>query len=212
MVAALSAYTTELQLNRPVRRVLPPVPVVPGERGRRDGTTSTSTSDNDGGAGRTSTPEPPSSDLRQTDPPVFDPRPALEDMPVFVRGRQQSKTHGRWVDAHGTVHKLLSGEHDGQHAAVTLRAIDLGLIPSRGRLARAGDVELKFALGMRQRWEKTQTVSHETIVINNPKGPCPGPLGCDGLLSRYLPPGATLTVWWPGDNSPHKTYRGVPDQ
>lgn len=84
--------------------------------------------------------------------------------------------------------------------------MDLGLIPAGSHLARSGDVELKLAIQMRENWQRTGSVSKETVVINHPDGPCRGRLSCDGLLARYLPPGGELTVYWPGGNV--KTYRG----
>ncbi|MBT8226776.1 MAG: hypothetical protein HKP61_17120 [Dactylosporangium sp.] len=141
----------------------------------------------------------------------FDPQPYLDEMPVFVReGRTRPKTHGRWRDRHGATHRLLSG-YDGHYSPlIDQRAIRLGLIPNGAKLLTSGDVEMKFAMARRETWARTGVVTRETIVINNPKGPCSGKLSCDGLLNRYLPPGGELTVCWPGGN--HKTYRGVPDQ
>jgi hypothetical protein len=46
-------------------------------------------------------------------------------------------------------------------------------------------------------------IQEATIVIDRP--PCAGVLGCDELLSRFLPPDAVLTVYWPEGS---KTYRG----
>jgi hypothetical protein len=155
-----------------------------------------------GGGGGVVGPPPASRRLA-----AFDLVALLDDMPVFVRdGQTRPKTHGRWVDEDGVVHDLLSGEHDGVYKAVNQRAIDLGIIPAGTGLARAGDVELKFALGMRRTWERTKVAPKEKIVINHPDGPCEGEYSCDGLLSRYLPPGGELTVYWLGGNS--RTYRG----
>ena len=61
---------------------------------------------------------------------------------------------------------------------------------------------------MRDEWQRTNTPTREDIVINNPNGPCQGPLGCDALLPRFLPPGSELTVHWPGGQ--RQTYRGAP--
>ncbi|MFY1674012.1 DddA-like double-stranded DNA deaminase toxin [Plantactinospora sp. WMMB334] len=51
---------------------------------------------------------------------------------------------------------------------------------------------------------------HAVLVVS--KRPCPGPLGCDRLLTGLLPAGATLTVYVTGKNSgPQlwKTYTGT---
>ncbi|MBT8224498.1 MAG: hypothetical protein HKP61_19440 [Dactylosporangium sp.] len=141
----------------------------------------------------------------------FDPRPCLDQLPVFSRDRRgRTKTHGMWIDEHGVAHDLLSGEHDGMHVQVNKRAVRLGRIPPGAKMFSGSDIELKFAMGMRQTWERTGTIRNEIIVINKPEGPCQGELGCDALLPYYLPPGGTLTVYWPGGN--HRTYRGAVDQ
>ncbi|MBT8228025.1 MAG: hypothetical protein HKP61_13470 [Dactylosporangium sp.] len=187
IVTALAAYGDKLYLHRPIRRTLAPASAPPGT--------------------------PSSASVRESsERPGFDPRPDFDDMPVFDRDGTgpASKTHGRWTDANGVTHKLLSGWHDGYHVAVNQFAIRLGVIPAHGRLERAGDIELKFALGMRGRWQRTGTAPRETIIINHPDGPCQGKLSCDGLLHRYLPPGGELTVHWPGGNK--RTYRGDQDQ
>jgi hypothetical protein len=51
---------------------------------------------------------------------------------------------------------------------------------------------------------RRRRITRASLVINNE--PCPGPLGCDVLLPRLLPPGAELTVY--GPNNFEKTYRG----
>jgi hypothetical protein len=132
-------------------------------------------------------------------------------MPTFTReGWGRPKTHGRWTDANGVTHALLSGEHDGYYLVVNQRAVEIGAIPPGTVLAARSDIELKFAVSMRRTWEQTGIAPKETIVINKPEGPCTGRLGCDGLLNRFLPPGGELTVHWPGGNS--RTYRGGGDQ
>lgn len=118
------------------------------------------------------------------------------------------KTHGRWTDYTGTTHHLVSGRHDGYHAMVDQHAVALGLVPAQTGLYRSGDVELKFAMRMRETWQRTGAPPQETIVINNPNGPCEGRLGCDALLPRFLPPDGELTVHWPGGA---KIYRGETD-
>lgn len=105
----------------------------------------------------------------------------------------------------GVTYPLLSGHHDGYHKFVDQHAVKIGRIPPGAGLRRSGDVELKFAIQMRQRWERTGIAARESIVINHPDGLCRGRLSCDGLLRDFLPPGGELTVYWPNGK---KTYRG----
>jgi hypothetical protein len=139
----------------------------------------------------------------------FDPAPYFAQMPRFdPDATVRQKTHGRWTDSAGTTHHLLSGRHDPYHTMVDQRAAELSLVRPNTGLARSGDIELKFAMRMRETWQRTGMAPRETIVINNPNGPCEGDLGCDALLPRFLPPGGELTVHWPGGK---KTYRGEID-
>lgn len=70
------------------------------------------------------------------------------------------------------------------------------------KLAITSHVEVKFAIQMRERG-----LRDETIVINKP--PCTGGAGCDDMLPYFLPDGATLTVY--GPDGFKKTYRGRSD-
>ncbi|MGW0432339.1 DddA-like double-stranded DNA deaminase toxin [Micromonospora sp. NPDC003197] len=75
----------------------------------------------------------------------------------------------------------------------------MGVVVRDGNvLSSAADVELKFAMRMRE-----DKIQEAKIVID--RRPCAGVLGCDELLSRFLPPDAVLTVYWPEGN---RTYRG----
>jgi len=149
---------------------------------------------------------PPGGASLPKDPAGFDPERYLARMPRFdPDSGTRPKTHGRWTDHTGTTHDLLSGRHDGYHTKVDQHAVAIGLIPAGTGLARSGDIELRFAIRMRETWQRTGSPPREKIVINNPNGPCEGDLGCDTLLPRFLPPGAELTVHWPGGT---KTYRG----
>jgi Double-stranded DNA deaminase toxin A len=210
IVNGLAAYADKLYLNHPVRRVLPPVPTTPAISGA-DGSEPDTSGGNVVGGGSIAGPSPENapatSGVRQPDAPVFDPQPYFDQMPIFDRrGRSRPKTHGRWTDAEGTTHSLVSGRHDRYHLLVDMRAVQLGLTPPGAGLQTSGDVELKFAMQMREIWNSTKMPQKETIVINHPDGPCPGALGCDGLLSQFLPPSSELTVYWPGGNV--RTYRG----
>lgn len=85
----------------------------------------------------------------------------------------------------------------------------LGLVPPRGKLTAAGDVELKWALRMR---EDGMRRSH--VAISNTGGPCEGERSCDSLLPIWLEEGSELTVHWrdgQGDNN-QRTYKGAPDE
>ncbi|MBB6036922.1 DddA-like double-stranded DNA deaminase toxin [Phytomonospora endophytica] len=64
------------------------------------------------------------------------------------------------------------------------------------------DIELKYAMRMRD-----SGLTDEIIVINKPDGPCAEEYGCDSLLSRFLPPGSSLTVCWPNGES--RTYKAT---
>jgi uncharacterized protein YoxC len=85
-----------------------------------------------GGLGKGVTGGEPSPPAATTPPPAsasgtgFDPQPHLDQMPAFVNDRRRRpKTQGRWVDADGEVHPLLSGEHDGTYRKVNDRAVEL---------------------------------------------------------------------------------------
>lgn len=111
----------------------------------------------------------------------------------------RQKTEGAWQDNSGVIHKLVSGRHEEDFDAAVAHAKKLGLIPERGTLGTAADVELKFAMKMRR-----EGITRAEIAVN--KLPCPGRLGCNDLLKRFLPPGAELVIHGP-DNF-EKTYRG----
>ncbi|GIG89129.1 DddA-like double-stranded DNA deaminase toxin [Plantactinospora endophytica] len=135
----------------------------------------------------------------QAGPPDFDPVPYLPPAaPPRTRGGTYTKTRGNYVRGN-RVEELVSGEHDHYSAQVNQHARRLGLV----ELQTAGDVELRFAMRMRE-----EKMGSATILLN--RAPCKGRLGCDSLLSRFLPPRATLTVYWPDPETTyrHKTYRG----
>jgi nucleic acid/nucleotide deaminase of polymorphic system toxin len=100
------------------------------------------------------------------------------------------KTHGRWVGGDGVIRTVVSGGGPLARAAdVTLRR--LGYQP----LYAADHAEMKLATYLRQRWERTGTPQHATIVQNNE--PCFGEVGCGAILPVMLPPGCSLTVHAP---------------
>jgi len=100
----------------------------------------------------------------------------------------------------GSDEVIVSGQHDEWYRRAIEYADKLNLTGGKGALGTAGDVELKFAMRMRATGQR-----FARLIINKPTGPCPGRLGCDELLPRFLPPGATLIVYYPEGA---KTYRG----
>ncbi|MEV0647480.1 DddA-like double-stranded DNA deaminase toxin [Phytomonospora sp. NPDC050363] len=144
----------------------------------------------------------------------FDPAPHLRDMPPFPG--TDNKTHGRAIGKSGKVESVVSGELDPTTRELDPRYVEgvklarrLGLVPPKGKLTAAGDVELKWAWQMRQ-----DSVTKSQVTINNPKGPCLGDLSCDTLLPTWLDQNSELTVHWRDkqgrDRS--KTYVGEPDE
>jgi len=121
-------------------------------------------------------------------------------LPVRIerRGHRQ-KTSGLWRDADGNEQLLRSGIDQHREMADRL-ASDKQLGDPPHTLAVSSHVEIKFALMMRERGLKD-----ETIVVN--KTPCDGDLGCDQLLGRFLPAGGSLTVYGPAGF--RRTYRGT---
>ncbi|GAA3752173.1 hypothetical protein GCM10022225_40690 [Plantactinospora mayteni] len=162
--------------------------------------------------GRPAQPLPAQTDHRSAsssshppaDPPGFDPVPYLPPAaPPRTRGGTYTKTRGNYVRGN-RVEELVSGEHDDYSTQVDQHARRLGLVESGEGLRTAGDVELRFAMRMHE-----EKIDSATILLN--RAPCKGRLGCDSLLSRFLPPRATLTVYWPDPETTYryKTYRGV---
>jgi hypothetical protein len=140
-------------------------------------------------------------------PPKYDPRPAIASLPVFERKRgTQPRTHGVLQASDGTRMTFTSGEdattprireHMWQHTGPAK--------PPNGFWSES-HAELKAALAM-----SDHGVKKADLAINNPGGPCEGPIGCDGLLERYLQPGSSLTVHWPTESGSmgSKTYTGT---
>jgi hypothetical protein len=93
----------------------------------------------------------------------------------------------------------MSGRHDPEYLDAQRHAEKLALVRDSHKLSTAADVELKFAMKMRR-----QGIRRARIVLNN--RPCPGELGCDELLPRFLPPGSELTVY--GRDGFEKIYHG----
>ncbi|MCD0446288.1 hypothetical protein LO763_21990 [Glycomyces sp. A-F 0318] len=131
----------------------------------------------------------------------FDPRPYFADMPrwksnrEFRRGEPRNqRTHGRRVGSDQD-REWVSGEDDryARRAQERWEREEPGGPDQMQTFPVAGHVEIKFAEYMRER-----ELTEERIVINNPNGPCPVPLGCERFLPWILGPGRTLTVDYPG--------------
>ncbi|WP_156758455.1 DddA-like double-stranded DNA deaminase toxin [Actinokineospora pegani] len=103
-----------------------------------------------------------------------------------TRGRGQ-KTRGEWFTPEGDSATIASGT-DARSVRVdaVLREKNCPLYP----LTVVADAELKLAVHMRD-----NEIKRATLVLNN--FPCPGPYGCDELISVVLPPGYVLTVYGP---------------
>jgi hypothetical protein len=135
------------------------------------------------------TAEPAGGD--STERPNFNPEPILQKLPERIVTRGYSpKTRGIWVDDHGNEHDLVSGRHDPEYLDAQRHAEKLDLVHDPHKLSTAADVELKFAMRMRR-----ESIRRARIILNN--RPCPGELGCDELLPRFMPPGSELTVYGP---------------
>ncbi|WP_422772459.1 DddA-like double-stranded DNA deaminase toxin [Plantactinospora sp. WMMC1484] len=133
---------------------------------------------------------------------AFDPTPHLPPPAPPRTPGDRTKTRGNYVRG-DRVEELVSGEHDRFSAQVNQHARRLGLVGPDGGLRAAADVELRFAMRMRE-----EDIRSAIILIN--REPCKGRYGCDDLLERFLPPGATLTVYWSDREAGwrQKTYRG----
>jgi hypothetical protein len=160
-----------------------------GDQRGLQGTPRTTTPDDStapGGQGRPVgdlTPSP----LGEAEP--FDPtREVLERLPLRKPG---DKTLGIWIDASGDEHDLISGV-DEYTADVDRLMDELQIRIAPGADTLGSHVEVKFAMRMRR-----EGLTDETIVINN--RPCPGPYGCHRNLWKFLPDGARLTVYGPGN-------------
>ncbi|MGH8793984.1 MAG: DddA-like double-stranded DNA deaminase toxin [Stackebrandtia sp.] len=150
----------------------------------------------------------------QTSPPArgsssgrFDAAGRVDRLPQFVRQRgRRTPTSGVMVGDDGIMTELQSGVDDTTPKIRRHMWDKLGDIGEPATFFSESDVELKAAHRMRD-----ESMGHADVAINNPKGPCPGPLGCDGLLPRFLPAEATMTVHWRDDAGTlrSKTYTGV---
>jgi hypothetical protein len=144
----------------------------------------------------------PITDGRRSKPTISDEeaRDLFRKLPVRVERRgHREKTSGLWRGPEGNKQPLLSGVDRYREMADRL-ALDKELGDPPHTLAITSHVEVKFALVMRERG-----LTDETIVVN--KRPCDGDLGCDQMLSRFLPTGGSLTVYGPAGFK--RTYRST---
>ncbi|TCC64801.1 hypothetical protein E0H73_08625 [Kribbella pittospori] len=125
----------------------------------------------------------------------IDPRAQAIIRRLPVREENTGKTRGLWFGRDGSESPLVSGYDRYQEMADRYADERLGL----GPLAKATHVEIKFAMFMRERG-----LRDETIYLNN--DPCKGPASCRRWLGSFLPPGAKLTIHWP-DGGP-ETFDG----
>lgn len=116
--------------------------------------------------------------------------------------RTTSATTGLFYDVNGHETRYTSGQEEiSTRVDAFLRASRAVRMPPVGQHPAATHVEVKVAMTMRE-----QHVDRGVLVINNPEGPCPGAYSCQQVLDVLLPPGAPLTVWWPGGH--HETFTG----
>ena len=129
---------------------------------------------------------------------TFNPDEAGSSLPDFVAG---GPTSGRGVAGDET-YELVSGNKKADAELISIvneRLRTQGLLPGTANSGHASDVEQKFAAIMLR-----DQIGTANLVINNPKGPCPGVLGCDNVLNSILGKEHALTVYWPG--GPGGTY------
>ncbi|GAA4909719.1 DddA-like double-stranded DNA deaminase toxin [Stackebrandtia albiflava] len=117
---------------------------------------------------------------------------------LALLGTRDTKTRGAWIE-NGQLVEIISGRHDlayeqainywrvgWQHHYPTVRGW-------QGDLATHAEVKAAIQMG----WEGTSN-RHRTMVINHAGGPCGGDLGCQDYLDTFIPPGCSLTVYYPG--------------
>lgn len=148
------------------------------------------------------TPDPRANRSRSTDtaavPDPVTPERVEElrrELPPPVLSSTGQKTHGRWIDPDGNVHREMSGKD--RNSEMALRFFEE--IRARRIPVTVVDVEIKLAIHMRN-----NDIRSTTLVLNNL--PCRGPLGCNALIPVILPPGYTMTVY--GPNGFRQTYEG----
>ncbi|MGH3861810.1 DddA-like double-stranded DNA deaminase toxin [Actinokineospora sp.] len=128
-------------------------------------------------------------------PPVDRLERIRASLPPAVTPGSGQKTHGRWTDANGQTHEVVSGKDDKDDEVVRLlksmRARRMPLVTTH--------VEIKLAAHMRK-----NQIRSITLTLNNI--PCMGDMGCEALISVILPAGYTMTVH--GSDGVVREYRG----
>lgn len=105
-----------------------------------------------------------------------------------------------FYDGDGMLHHFVSGQDADADNSLTVGR-EAGVFPKVGAPIVVDHVEVKVAAAMRK-----ADVRMDTLVINNPGGPCRvregrvEPQSCLAFLPRLLPAGAELIVWWPDPN------------
>ncbi|WP_269432061.1 DddA-like double-stranded DNA deaminase toxin, partial [Saccharothrix sp. ST-888] len=123
-----------------------------------------------------------------------------------MSGLPSKVTSGRIFDAGGNdISAGISSGSDGTTAAIDdfLKGSPSISNPRVGPHPAATHVETKYAWWMRQ-----NGVTDADVVINNPKGVCPFPFGCQAAVPAILPRGSTMRVWYPGATEP-KVLEGL---
>ncbi|MEU1277644.1 RHS repeat-associated core domain-containing protein [Streptomyces sp. NPDC005805] len=119
----------------------------------------------------------------------------LEGMKVTMKAFPfKKKTQGMGISPDGRIYLVNSGNKaidDELWKISNKRLRDAGILKGAANSGAASDVEQKFvAIMIRDGIRKGE------IVINNPKGPCRAPMGCDQVLNTMLGK-RQLTVHWP---------------
>lgn len=116
--------------------------------------------------------------------------------PVPTPNPERKKTHGRWLDANGKTHSVVSGrDEDASEVWRLLRAAGMR---STTEPMISNHVEMKIVARMVR-----TGMRHTEVAINNL--PCRGRFSCDTWLPAILPEGFSLTVHGPNYR---KTFTG----
>ena len=124
--------------------------------------------------------------------------------PTFVNNAMsslpQKVTSGRIFDASGSeIGPAISSGTDDTTGPIDdfLRQSSDIETPRAGPHPSATHVETKYAW-----WMMENDVTDADVVINNPRGACPFPFGCQASVPAILPEGSTMRVWYPGATEP----------
>jgi len=124
---------------------------------------------------------------------------------ALPRGLRGGQTQGAWIAADGQRHELSSGKDDQWYQKA--KQFAAGFPPALRAASRlAVHLETKFAVRMREEGRLRETIVIDRGVCGNGATDRGLPFTCDRLLSRFLPPGAELTVV--ERDGARRTYRG----